>query len=162
MEPRLRGSLDSTSSTRGYPLRRGILAAAVDRDLVSLYPVQTVYCHFDISFGCFVFGLVSFAFQSGCWAMVVRFSLLGGGAVRSCGYVGFCYGLSFGLPLTAPFQQFRMVQAPFTKYAGCKNIVKNAFVRLKLQENGYPIQSKLLTIQVIPHRLSSFPYSLSY
>ena len=23
-----------------------------------------------------VFGLVSFAFQSGCWAMVVRFSLL--------------------------------------------------------------------------------------
>ena len=25
-----------------------------------------------------VFGSVSFAFQSGCWAMVVRFSLLGG------------------------------------------------------------------------------------
>ena len=46
--------------------------------------------------------------------------------------------------------------------AGCKNIVKTAFVRLKLQENRYSIQSKPLTIQVIPHRLSSFPYSLSY
>ena len=29
-----------------------------------------------------------------------------------------------GLPLTATFQQFRMVQAPFTKYAGCKSVVK--------------------------------------
>ena len=34
--------LDSTSSTRGYPLRRGISAAAVDRDIGSLYPVQIV------------------------------------------------------------------------------------------------------------------------
>ena len=34
-----------------------------------------------------------------------------------------------------------MVQAHFTKYAGCKNIVKNAFVRLKLKKNRYPIQA---------------------
>ena len=61
----------------------------------------------------------------------------------------------FGLPLTAKWHQFRMVQAPFTKYAGCKNIVKNAFVRLKLQENGYPIQYKPLTIQTIPYRYPS-------
>ena len=27
------------------------------------YPVQTVHPHFDVSFGCFVFGLRSFAFQ---------------------------------------------------------------------------------------------------
>ena len=47
----------------GYPLRRGILAAAVDRDLVSLYPVQTVCRHFDVMFGCLVFGLGSLAFQ---------------------------------------------------------------------------------------------------
>ena len=67
----------------GNPLRRGILAAAVDRDIVSLFPVQVACPHFDISFGCFVFGLVSLAFQSGCWAMVVRFSLLGGWTVRS-------------------------------------------------------------------------------
>ena len=41
-----------------------------------------------------VFGLVSFAFQSGCWAMVVRFSLVVGCAVRACGYVGFLLFLS--------------------------------------------------------------------
>ena len=62
MEPRLRGSLDSTSSTRGYPLRRGILAAAVDRDIGSLFPVQIAHPHFDVVFGCFVFGLGLFAF----------------------------------------------------------------------------------------------------
>ena len=49
--------------TPGNPLRRGILAAAVDRDIVSLYPVQTVCRHFDVVFGCFVFGLGLFAFQ---------------------------------------------------------------------------------------------------
>ena len=64
--------------TPGDPLRRGILAAAVDRDIGSLYPVQTVCPHFDISFGCFVFGLRSFAFQLGCPAGIARFSLLGG------------------------------------------------------------------------------------
>ena len=47
----------------GCPLRRGILAAAVDRDIGSLYPVQTVCRHFDVVFGCFVFGLRSLAFQ---------------------------------------------------------------------------------------------------
>ena len=58
----------------------------------------------------------------------------------------------FGLPLTAKWYQFRWVQAPFTKYAGCKNLAKTAFVRLKLQENGYPIQYKPITIQLIPYR----------
>ena len=48
-----------------------------------------------------VFGSVSLAFQSGCWAVVVRFSLLGGWTVRTCGYVGLGYGLSLELPLTA-------------------------------------------------------------
>ena len=47
----------------GDPLRRGILAAAVDRDIGFRYPVQVDHPHFDISFGCFVFGLKSFAFQ---------------------------------------------------------------------------------------------------
>ena len=40
-----------------------------------------------------VFELESFAFQSGCWALVIRFSLLVRGTVRACGYVGFGYGL---------------------------------------------------------------------
>ena len=47
----------------GNPLRRGMTAAAVDRDIGSLYPVQTVHPHFDVMFGCFVFGLRLFAFQ---------------------------------------------------------------------------------------------------
>ena len=47
----------------GDPLRRGTLAAAVDRDIGSLFPVQIAHPHFDISFECFVFGLRSFAFQ---------------------------------------------------------------------------------------------------
>ena len=107
------------------------------------------------------------------WAWVVRFSLVVGWTVRACGYGMFCYGLSLGLPLTATLYQFRIVQAHFTKYAGCKNIVKNAFVQLKLHKNGYPIpsasndtayptqaiqffiQSKLLTIQTIPYRYQS-------
>ena len=81
--------LDSTSSPLGNPLRRGISAAAVlgqYRIPVSgagrLSPVPNVV---QLS----VFGLVSFAFQSGCWACIARFSLLGGGAVRACGYVVF-------------------------------------------------------------------------
>ena len=43
-----------------------------------------------------------------------------------------------------------------------ERMFENAFVRLRLQENGYPVQAKPLTIQVIPYRLHSFPYSLSY
>ena len=49
--------------TPGDPLRRGILAAAVYANLGFRYSVQTVCRHFDIPFGCFVFGLRSFAFQ---------------------------------------------------------------------------------------------------
>ena len=47
----------------GDPLRRGISAAAVDRDLVSFIPVQIDHRQFRIWFGCFVFGLGLFAFQ---------------------------------------------------------------------------------------------------
>ena len=57
-------SLSNTSPDPfGDPLRRGITATAVDRDIGFRYPVQTVCPHFDMTFGCFVFGLKSFAFQ---------------------------------------------------------------------------------------------------
>ena len=39
------------------------MAAAVDRDIGFRYPVQIDNPHFDVSFGCFVFGLGLFAFQ---------------------------------------------------------------------------------------------------
>ena len=47
-------------------------------NLGSWYQVQIAYRQFRIWFWCFVFGSVSFAFQSGCWACIFRFSLLGG------------------------------------------------------------------------------------
>ena len=85
----------------GDPLRRGMTAAAGlqgYRIPVSgagrLSPVPNLVL---LS----VFGLCSFAFQSGCWAMVVHFSLLGGGTVRACGYVGFLLYSFVGFALTA-------------------------------------------------------------
>ena len=69
--------------TPGDPLRRGILAAAVDRDIGSLYPVQTVYPHFDVSFGCLVFGLRSLAFQKISSGFSLSF-FIGGGRDCSC------------------------------------------------------------------------------
>ncbi len=62
----------------GYPLRRGILVAAVDRDIGSLYPVQTVHPHFDVSIGCFVFGLGLFAFQEITLGFGLSFFIGGG------------------------------------------------------------------------------------
>ena len=85
----------------GYPLRRGISAAAVDRDLVSLYPVQIAYPHVRIRFFYLCSGWGFSRFSRFRWACIVRFSLVVGWTVRSCGYVVFCYGLSLGLPLTA-------------------------------------------------------------
>ena len=62
----------------GCPLRRGISAAAVDSDLVSLYPVQVAYRHFDVVFGCFVFGLKLFAFQKITPGICLSFFIGGG------------------------------------------------------------------------------------
>ena len=47
-----------------------------------------------------VFGLVSFAFQSGCWALVARFSLLGDGSFVPAATVGFAFSF-IGFALTA-------------------------------------------------------------
>ena len=54
------------------------MAAAVDRDIGSLYPVQVAYPHFDISFGCFVFGLGLFAFQKITLGLCRSFFIIGG------------------------------------------------------------------------------------
>ena len=44
------------------------------------------------------------------------------------------------------------VASPFHQIGWVEPYCKKAFVRLKLQENGYSIQSKPLTIQIIPYR----------
>ena len=61
----------------GDPLRRGILAAAVDRDIGSRIPVQVAHPHFDVVFGCFVFGLRSFAFQKITLGWYLSFFIIG-------------------------------------------------------------------------------------
>ena len=71
------------------------------RDIVSRIPVQVDHPHFDVVFGGIVFGLRSFAFHLGCWACIVRFSLLGGGIVCFCGYVAFWLYSFVGFALTA-------------------------------------------------------------
>ena len=62
----------------GNPLRRGILAAAVYTNLGSGIPVQVDRPHFDISFGCFVFGLRSLAFQKISLGICLSFFIIGG------------------------------------------------------------------------------------
>ena len=95
-------SLSNTSPDPfGDPLRRGISAAAVDRDLVSLFPVQVDHRHFDVSFGCFVFGLRLFAFQKITLGYGRSFFIIGG-IGRSCLRLRDVLPFSFvGLPLTA-------------------------------------------------------------
>ena len=48
------------------------------RDIGSLYPVQTVHPHFDVVFGCFVFGLRSLAFQEISLGICLSFFIIGG------------------------------------------------------------------------------------
>ena len=71
-------SLSNTSPDPfGDPLRRGITATAVDRDIGFRYPVQTVCPHFDMTFGCFVFGLKAFAFQKISLGWYFSFFIIG-------------------------------------------------------------------------------------
>ena len=124
--------LDSTSSTRGYPLRRGILAAAVDRDIGSLYPVRVDHPHFDELIGCFVFGLGLFAFQKITPGICLSF-FIGGGIDCSCLRLRGVLPFSFvGLPLTAPFLPISYSASPFHQLRRVQKYCKTAFVRLKL------------------------------
>ena len=54
------------------------MATAVDRDIGSLFPVQVAHRHFDVSIGCFVFGLGLFAFQSISLGICLSFFIGGG------------------------------------------------------------------------------------
>ena len=63
--------------TPGNPLRRGIFAAAVDRDIGILYPVQVDNPHFDVTFRGIVFGLGSLAFQKISLGLGLSFFIIG-------------------------------------------------------------------------------------
>ena len=75
--------------TPGNPLRRGITAAAVDRDIGSCIQVQVAYPQFRMLCSYLCSALYRSCFSRFRWACIARFSLLGGGAVRACGYVVF-------------------------------------------------------------------------
>ena len=73
--------------TPGCPLRRGILAAAVDRDTGSWYPVQVDNPQFRIlcSYLCSGYGRSRFSWVVGLVSFVFHYW---GKVVRACGYVG--------------------------------------------------------------------------
>ena len=68
-----------------------LLLPRVYTNLGSCIPVQVAYPQFRILFGYLCSALYRSRFSRFCWADVVRFSLLGGGAVRACGSVWFCF-----------------------------------------------------------------------
>ena len=77
----------------GCPLRRGISAAAVDRDLVSLYPVQIAHPQFRMLFCCLCSALYRsrFSWVVGLWSHV--FHYWWGRSFVSAATCRFCYGL---------------------------------------------------------------------
>ena len=76
-------------------------AAAVYTNLGIWYQVQVAYPQFRMLCNYLCSGLDCSCFSRFRWAYVFRFSLLGGGAVRACGYVGFLLQLFVGFALTA-------------------------------------------------------------
>ena len=77
------------------------MAAAVDRDIGFRHPVQIFNPHFDISFGCFVFGLGLFAIQKISLGLGRTF-FIGGG--MDCSFLRLLWvwlWIFVGLPLTA-------------------------------------------------------------
>ena len=124
----------SNTSPDPWGIRCGgeISAAAVDRDIGSFIPVQIACPQVRIWFFYLCSGWGFSRFSRFRLACIVRFSLVVGWTVRSCGYVVFCYGLSLGLPLTATFLPILYGASPFHQYCRVQEYCKNAFVRLVL------------------------------
>ena len=120
----------------GCPLRRGISAAAVYTNLGNCIQVQVDNRQFRMLCSYLCSGLGCSRFSRFCLACIVRFSLVVGWTVYACGYVGFCYGLSLGLPrnvlrrLTRAIAPISLDASPFHQrifplnVAGWKNTLK--------------------------------------
>ena len=82
-------------------MRQALVANGAPADLVQAVEEPTLEHSAELMAECDLLGCSRFSRSR--WVLVARFSLLVGWTVRSCGYGRFCYGLSLGLPLTAPF-----------------------------------------------------------
>ena len=86
--------LDSNSSPWGIRCGGAYLLPRVWGNIGICIPVQVAYPQFRMLCSYLCSGLDCSRFSRFRWAYVFRFSLLGGGAVHSCGYGGFGYGYS--------------------------------------------------------------------
>ena len=125
----------------GDPLRRGNVGCRGGQGYRQLVSGAVANPHFDVMFGGIVFGLGLFAFQ--------KISLGIGSFVFHWWWDGlyvpaatWCFAFSFvELPLTAPFSPISLDASPFHQCCRVQKYRKNAFVRLKLQETGFPLQA---------------------
>ena len=88
-------------------------AAAVDRDIVSLFPVLSLIPTSTYRLVAWCSGLDCSRFSRFRWAGIARFSLVVDRLFVPAATVDFAFSF-VELPLTAPFQQFCWVQAHFT------------------------------------------------
>ena len=92
MEPRLRGSLDSTSSTRGIRCGGASLLPRVWGNIGSLYPVLSFIPSSEYGFAVCVRAMIV-RVSVGLLGLYRTFFIIGGMVVRFCGYVEFGYDL---------------------------------------------------------------------
>ena len=119
----------------GKSLRRDIGLPRAYRDIGILYPLQTVYRHFDVMFGCFVFGSVSHAFQSVLFGLYRLFFIIGWKKDAVC--VAFL--LVFLITADREMVPISFCASPFHQIGWAESYCKNAFVRRRLLMIWYSI-----------------------
>ena len=142
--------LDSNSSTEprrrgsGRSLRRDIGLPRVYRDIGILYPLQTVYRHFDVRIGCFVFGLGLFAFQMVLLGLYRLFFIIGWKKDAVC------VALTHVFWITADREMvpISFCASPFHQIGWAKSYCKNAFVRFRLLMIWFSIPLSTKTIDL--------------
>ena len=110
------------------------------RDIDSLYPVQVAHRHFDVVFGCFVFGLGLFAFQKISLGFGLSFFIIGR---MNCSFLRLRSVLPcsiVGITADRAIVPILLGASPFHQICRVQKCCKTAFVRLKLHKNGYPVQ----------------------
>ena len=97
--------------------------------------MQVARRHFDVVFGCFVFGLGLFAFQSVLFCLYRSFFIIGWKKDAVCTALTHV----FGLPLTATIASIMSGASPFHQIGWAEPYCKKAFVRLRLLIIWYSI-----------------------